>query len=226
MMPAFIAAVVVLVACTRPSTEKEPPFEFGKLRARLNGSDFVGGFTRDSIIAIYSPGQGQVEIIGEKQVRGRKPSVRVFMRCAIFPKAGTYPIGGMRTPVYMEAFLEPSAWERAWPLQRREIHSFLSDSMPSGSLELDTIDTVGGVIKGRFAAALRSVNRLPAETLKVHGAFFGRIHMERRFGDRGLGGSPLFDLDCERIRNALGIRHHLAGKEEGRDGRLLLPRGE
>jgi len=205
MMPAFIAAVVVLVACTRPSTEREPLFEFGKLRASLNGSDFVGGFTRDSIIAIYSPSQGQVEIIGEKQVRGRKPSVRVFMRCAIFPKAGTYPIRGMRTPVFVEAFLEPSAWERAWPLHRREIHSFLSDSMPPGRLELDTIDTVSGVIKGRFAAALRSANRVPAETLNVQGAFFGRIHMERRFGDRGVGWSPLFDLDCERIRDAVAM---------------------
>src|SRR5712675_2141266 len=105
---ALTAAVIALLACTRPLTEREPPFEFGKLRASLNGSEFVGAFGRDSIIAIYNSNAGQIQIAGDRQVRGRKPSVRVYMRCASFPKPGTYPIRGLRSPVFVEAFLVPT----------------------------------------------------------------------------------------------------------------------
>lgn len=202
----FTAAVIALLACTRSRTEKETPFEFGKLRANLNGSEFVGAFSRDSIIAIYNPNAGQIQIEGDKQVGGRRPLVRVQMRCATFPKAGIYPIrGGLLSPVYVEAFLEPTWWERAWPLHGRRIRSFLSDSMPPGKLELDTIDTVGGVIRGRFAVALRSFNRVPAETLNVRGAFFGRLNVEHRFGAPPVLWAPMFDRDCERIRDAVAM---------------------
>jgi hypothetical protein len=77
--------------------------------------------------------------------------------------------------------------------------------MPPGKLELDTIDTVGGVIRGRFAVALRSYNRVPAETLNVRGAFFGRLSVERRFHDPPVLWAPMFDRDCERILNAVAM---------------------
>jgi hypothetical protein len=206
LKPVFAAAVIAILACTRPMPERETPFEFGKLRANLNGSEFIGAFGRDSIIAVYTPNAGQIQIEGDKQVRGRKPLVRVLMRCTTFPKAGIYPIkGGLLSPVYVEAFLEPTGWERAWPLHGRRIRAFLSDSMPPGKLELDTIDTVGGVMRGRFAVALRSSNRVPAETLNVRGAFFGRLSVERRFHDPPVLWAPMFDRDCERILNAVAM---------------------
>jgi hypothetical protein len=77
--------------------------------------------------------------------------------------------------------------------------------MPSGNLELDTIDTVGGVIRGRFAVALRSFNRVPAETLNVRAAFFGRLRVDHRFGERPVLWAPMFDRDCERIRDAVAM---------------------
>ena len=204
--PALTAAVIAFLSCTRPLTERETPFEFGKLRANLNGSDFVGAFGRDSIIAIYNPNGGQIQIEGDKQIGGRRPLVRVLMRCATFPKAGIYPVkGGLRSPVYVEAVLDPTGWERAWPLHGRGMHFFLSDSMPPGKLELDTIDTVGGVIRGRFTVALRSFNRVPAETLNVRGAFFGRLSVEHRFDEPPVLWAPMLDRDCERIRDAVAM---------------------
>jgi hypothetical protein len=110
----------------------------------------------------------------------------------------------MRSPVHIQAFLGPTWWERAWPLHRSTVRAFLSDSMPSGKLELDAIDTVAGVIRGRFAAALRTFNRVPAETLNVRGAFFGRLIVDRRFVNP-FGWAPIFDLDCDRIRDAVAM---------------------
>jgi hypothetical protein len=202
---AFTTVVVALYGCTTPLTEREIPFEFGKLRADVNGSDFVGAFGRDSIIAVYLPSGGTIQIEGDKQVRGRRPLVRVQMRCAIFPKAGTYPIKGLLSPVYVESFQEPTAWERAWPIHGGRIRSFLSDSMPPGKLQLDTIDTVAGVIKGRVDVALRSFNRVPAETLTVRGAFFGRLGVERRFGEAAGPWARELDRDCQRIRDAVSM---------------------
>jgi len=201
----FIAAMVALYSCTTPVTERETPFEFGKLRANLNGSEFVGAFGRDSIIAIYTPGEGGLQIEGDRQVRGRRPLVRVQMRCATLPKAGIYPIKGLLSPVYVESVLEATAWERAWPLHGRRIRSFLSDSMPPGKLELDTIDTVAGVIRGRFTVALRSFNRAPAETLDIRGVFFGRLSVDHRFNMPQVRWAPEFDRDCERIRDAVSM---------------------
>jgi len=196
-------ACVTLAACTTPATEREPSFEFGKLRANLNGSDFAGTFGTDSVIAVYDANAGQLQIEGDKNVGGQRPLVRLLMRCTGFPKAGSYPIKGMRSPVHAESYLEPTALERAWPLHRRVDHAFLSDSLPWGKLELDTIDTVGAVIKGRFAVSLRSFNRSPAETLIVHGTFFGRLRTNRIPGEPPIRWTPLFDRDCESIRNAV-----------------------
>jgi hypothetical protein len=196
-------ASVTLAACTTPSAEREPSFNFGKLRANLNGTDFVGAFGTDSVIAIYDANAGQLQIAGDEQVRGHLPSLRLFMRCTAFPKAGTYPIKGMRSPVQVQGFLEPTAMQRAWPLHGRVDRAFLSDSMPWGTLELDTIDTVAAVIKGRFSVGLRSFNRSPAETLVVHGTFFGRLRTNQILGEPPIRWTPLFDRDCESIRNAV-----------------------
>ena len=203
MKSLLVIAGITLSTCTTPRNEREPSFEFGKLRADLNGNEFVGAFGTDSVIAIYDASAGQLQIAGDEQVRGHLPSLRLFMRCAAFPKPGTYPIKGMRSPVHVQGFLEPTALQRAWPLHGRVDRAFLSDSMPRGKLELDTIDTVAEVIKGRFSVGLRSFNRSPAETLIVHGAFFGRLSTEHRFGELPIRWTPLFDRDCESIRNAV-----------------------
>jgi hypothetical protein len=200
---ALILFGISLSACTTRRAEKEPSFEFGKLRADLNGNEFVGAFGTDSVIAVYDANAGQLQISGEKQVSGSRPSFHLFMRCAVFPKAGTYPIKGMRSPVHVQGFLEPTALQRAWPLHGRVDRAFLSDSMPWGKLELDTIDTIAAVIKGRFSVGLRSFNRSPAETLIVHGAFFGRMSMNHTLGQPPIRWTPLFDRDCESIRNAV-----------------------
>jgi hypothetical protein len=173
------------------------------LRANLNANEFVGVFDRDSVIAVYDENAGQLQIEGDQQVGGRRPLVRLLMRCTAFPKAGTYPIKGMRSPVHVQGFLEPTAMQRAWPLHRRVDRAFLSDSMPWGKLELDTIDTVAAVIKGRFSVGLRSFNRSPAETLIVHGAFFGRLGTNHTLGEPPIRWSPMFDRDCESIRNSV-----------------------
>jgi hypothetical protein len=194
---------ITLSACTTPRAEREPSFEFGKLRGDLNGNEFVGAFGTDSVIAVYDANAGQLEIEGDKKIGGQRPSVRLVMRCTTFPKAGTYAIKGMRSPVHAESYLEPTALERAWPLYRRVDHAFLSDSMPWGKLELDTIDTVTAVIKGRFSVGLRSFNRSPAETLIVRGAFFGRLGTNHILREPPIRWTPLFDRDCESIRNAV-----------------------
>lgn len=195
-----------LSGCVTQATEQETPFEFGKLRATLNGSDFVGAFGRDSVIAIWDTLSGSMQIEGNKQVRGHGPSVRVQMKCTALPKPGTYAIKNPFSPVSAEAFLGASALERLWPVHGRRIHAFLSDSMPPGSLVLDTVDTVNRIIRGRFAGALRSVNRTAAETLYVRAAFFGRLRIEPSFARPPFGPwSPLFDRDCGRIRNAVSM---------------------
>ena len=68
-------AVIALAAwgCASPAAETEPRFEFGKVRAKLNGSDFVGVFGPDSVIAIWDTIPGQMQIEGDKPIRGRKP---------------------------------------------------------------------------------------------------------------------------------------------------------
>lgn len=200
----FAVAIFTVSSCTTHRTEGAPPFEFGKLRANLNGSEFVGAFARDSIIAVYDALSGQLQIEGDRQVGGRRPLVRLVMLCTDFPKAATYPIKGMRSPVHVESYLEPTFWERLWPLHDRRNRAFLSDSMPPGQLQLDTIDTVARVIRGRFEVALRSFNRAPAETLLVRGAFFGRLSVDHRPGGP-VRWTPLFDRDCERIRNEVSM---------------------
>jgi hypothetical protein len=204
LQSSFAVAFVTVLACTTHQTERNPPFEFGKLRANLNGTEFAGAFGRDSTIAIYDALSGQLQIEGDRQVGGRRPLVRLIMLCTDFPKAATYPIRGMRSPVHVESYLEPTVSERLWPMHGRRDRAFLSDSMPSGQLQLETIDTVARVIRGRFEVALRSFHRIPAETLLVRGTFFGRLSVDHRSGEP-VRWTPLFDRDCERIRNAVSM---------------------
>ena len=200
-------AVIALAAwgCASPAAETEPRFEFGKVRAKLNGSDFVGVFGPDSVIAIWDTIPDQMQIEGDKPIRGRKPLVRVLMRCSALPKPGIYAIKNPFSPVSVEAFLQPTAWQLIWPLRGGRSRAFLSDSMPTGTLTLESVDPVNGIIKGRFAVSLRSFNRSPAETLDVRGTFFGRLQIEPRFPRPSMRWSPLFERDCERIRNAISI---------------------
>ncbi len=200
----IIACISTICACVVSVTEQAIPFEFGKFRAHLNGSEFAGSFSSDSVIAIYSSNSGQMQIEGNRRRPGNPRIVRVFLRCTGFPKAGTYAIKSSLSPVSAEAFLGPSAWDRAWPIRGREIRGFISDSMPPGNLILETSDSLNGVVRGRLAVSLRSYNRVPAETLHVKAAFFGRVSMPE-FPWRDLRWSPMFDRDCERIRNAVSM---------------------
>lgn len=199
-------AALVIFACTSPGAQDETQFEFGRLKATLNAKDFVGAFGRDSIIAIWNTNFGQMQIEGVKR-GGRPPEVvRVTMRCKALPKPGNYEIRSPFTPVSAEAFIQPTSWQRIWPLRGAKFRSFLSDSMPPGSLILDTVDSTSRIVKGRFSVSLRSVNKTPAETLDVRGTFLGRIAVvQSTLPSRSLTWSPRFDRDCERIRNAVSM---------------------
>jgi hypothetical protein len=196
-------AVLTVAACTSRVSDSEPRFEFGKLRADLNGSEFAGIFGRDSVLAVWSQSPGQLQIQGDKRGWSRTEQVRVTMRCIALPQPGTYAIGNPFSPVSAEAFIAPTLRQRIWPLHGAKFRAFLSDSMPPGSLVLETVDSANRVIKGRFSAALRSVNRTPAETLSVHAAFFGRLDLLPLFPGPKVSRPARFQNDCERIRNAV-----------------------
>jgi hypothetical protein len=175
------------------------------LRAKLNGSEFAGVFGPDSILAMWDTSAGQLQIQGDQR-GGRRPNlVRVTMRCIALPKPGNYAIRNLFSPVSAEAFVQPTSWQRIWPLRGERYRAFLSDSMPPGSLMLDTIDSANGVIKGRFTVSLRSMNRTPAETLHVRGTFFGRLDLQQHFPRPKGKRAPGFHTDCERIRDAVSM---------------------
>ena len=200
-----VLAALTIFACTSPGAQEEMPFEFGKLRAKLNANDFVGVFGRDSIIAIWDTASGQMQIEGDKRGGHRPVIVRFLMRCTALAKPGNYEVRSPFTPVSAEAFLQPTTWQRIWPLRGDRTRSFLSDSMPPGSLILDTVDSTNRVLKGRFSASLRSVNKTPAETLHVRGTFLGRFDVQPTYPRPAARWSPMFDRDCERIRNAVSM---------------------
>jgi hypothetical protein len=201
----IVLATVSVAACACAASDKETPFEFGKLRAKLNGNEFAGVFGRDSIIAMWDSSAGQVQIEGDQRGGRRPDMVRVTMRCLALPKAGSYEIRNSRSPVSAEAFLKPSGWQLLWPLRGKRMYVFISDAMPPGKLLLDSVDSANAVITGRFSVSLRSIDRTPAETLHVRGNFFGRLDLRQHFPRPRAQWAPGIRTDCERIRNAVSM---------------------
>jgi hypothetical protein len=200
----LLIAALTIPACVSHS-DKEAPFEFGKLRAKVNGSQFAGLFARDSVIAVWDTSVRQMQIEGDQR-HGHPPDlVRVTMRCVGLPKPGNYAIRTPFSPVSAEAFVPPTRWQRIWPYRGIEYRAFLSDSMPPGSLVLDEVDSANRIIKGHFSVSLRSVNRTPAETLNVRGTFFGRLDFGPPFHRPRARWAPPFQTDCERIRDAVSM---------------------
>jgi len=201
-----LVAALAVSSCAPQDSGREAPFEFGKLRANLNGSEFAGIFGRDSILAMWDTSAGQMQIEGDKRSRGRRPEiVRFTMRCGVLPRPGTYAIRNPFSPVSAEAFAEPTRWQRIWPLHGEKYRAFLSESMPPGRLVLDAVDSANALIKGHFNVSLRSVNRTPAETLHVRGTFLGRLDLQQHFPRPRRRWAPLFQTDCERIRDAVSM---------------------
>lgn len=197
-----VVSLIAICACGAPAGQTEIQFEFGRLNARLNNSEFSGLFGRDSIIAIWDSSSGHLQIEGHKRVRGRFPDiVRVTMRCGARPKPGNYAIRNPFTPVSAYAYIASTGWQRIWPLRGQRNRPFLSDSMPLGSLILERVDSV---VKGRFEVSLRSFNRAPAETLNVRGTFFGRL-LVNNSPRSPVRWAPGYQTDCERIRNAVSM---------------------
>jgi len=200
----LLVAALAISGCASHSDE-EPPFEFGKLRAKVNGSHFAGSFAPDSVIAIWDSSVRQMQIEGDQR-QGQPPDlVRVTMRCIGLPRPGNYAIRNLFSPVSAEAFVPPTRWQRMWPYRGIRLRAFLSDSMPAGVLALDEVDSANRIIKGHLNVSLRTFNRTPAETLNVRGSFFGRLDVGRPSpGARGRWAPP-FQADCERIRNAVSM---------------------
>jgi len=199
------AALLAGCAGGRGGPAGVPAARFGHLTAALGDAPFVGTFARDSVVAVYMIPAGSLQIEGDRAIGGRTPLVRLVMRCVAAPPPGVYPIRGLRTPVYAEVFVggtAPGAWWR-----RRELpRGLLSDSVPPGVLELDTLDLAAGRVHGRFRTAVRSYNRTPPESLAVEGAFWGRVQAvdpPRPLGAPPLRWAPGIDRDCAAIRRPL-----------------------
>lgn len=202
----LIVVAVAALAFGSQGSNDQFPFEFGKLRAVVNGRDFTGIFGRDSTIAMWNPSVGQLQIEGARRYgRGRSEIVRIIMRCSFLPRAGNYVISDLRSPVSAEAFLPPTLWQRIWPVHGARRRAFLSDSTARGSLVLDTVDSTNAVVKGRFSVSLSSLDRAPAETLFVRGKFFGRLDLGRDLDGPRQRWAPGMRTDCERIRDAVPL---------------------
>jgi hypothetical protein len=201
-VPKVLFASVAVMAFA-PRSDEHVPFEFGKMRATLNGREFAGSFGRDSTLAVWIAPIGQLQIEGDKRVHVlRREMIRLTMRCAALPRAGTYSIGGRFSPVSAEALVGPTLWERIWPLRGANYRAFFSDPMSQGVLILDAVDSANAIVEGHFSVALRGVNRSP-ETLLVRGTFFGRVDLIERSSRHEAKWPPRFRTDCERIRDAV-----------------------
>jgi hypothetical protein len=188
------------------------------MTALLGGAPVVGAFGPDSVVAVYGAHSGTLQIEGARVgggAGGSLPILRVVMSCAAAPGPGVYPVAGGRTPVHAEAYLPPrgvpAVWPRVvdvWPrfgaLGPRvgASRGFHSDSTPPGVLELDTLDLAGGRIYGRFRAAVRSYDGVPAASLGVVGTFWGRVRTVEYPAPPGgrARWAPGFDRDCAAAR--------------------------
>ena len=202
----ILAAALAALMLGSQAVEKQPPFEYGRLRALLNGREFSGIFGRDSALAIWNSYVGQLQIAGDERFhRPWYARVRLTMRCGALPKPGTYAIGDLRSPVSAEAVVPPTRWERIWPLHGARYHPFRSGSASRGTLVLDTVDSAKAIVRGRFNVSLRSFEGAPAETLSVRAAFFGRLLLPRNYTGRRAQWAPEMRTDCERIRDAVAM---------------------
>src|SRR5262245_42171377 len=173
-------ASLTICGCATPIGEQGARFEFGKLRAALDGRDFSGSFGPGSVVAIWSVVPSQMQIEGDKPGNGRAV-VRLTMRCRALPKPGSYTIGDLSSPVSIYASVEPRLWQRASPLRLRRYRPFISDSLRPGILTLDTVDSANGIIKGRFAASLTTFDEPPVRRTNVRGNFYGRLSINTHF---------------------------------------------
>ena len=201
----IVFAAFAAWACAQ-SSSTPLPFEFGRMRASMNGGDFTGMFGRDSTIAIWNSATGQLEIEGNKR-NGRRRSqiVRITLRCGALPRAGTYAIRNLFSPVSADAFIQPTLWQRIWPLRGERYRAFVSDSIAPGTLVLDSVDSAKAIVKGRFEMALRTFNRFPPETLSVRGTFFGRLYLRQELQGPKPHWAAGMRTDCERIRDAVSM---------------------
>ena len=203
------ALAVGCAACAgeRDGPAREPAPQFGRVTALLGTTPVVGAWGRDSVVAVYAPDAGTLQIDGARLSGRRLPTVRLMMSCAAPPAPGVYPVRGLGTSIHAEAYLDRGgrgAWWAPWS-RRPADRAFLSDSTPPGVLELDTLDLAGGRVYGRFRMVVRSFNRVPAESLAATGTFWGRVRTVdfSRWRTHPLRWAPDMDRNCAAIRRPL-----------------------
>jgi len=174
--------------------------EFGRLTASLSGKPFSGGFGPDSTVAAYNQDVGQLQIEGGRRIGEWSEVVRLVMICDSIPERGSYPIASQLSPV--SAGVYKTRLRRWLPRSgRTTTHFFISDSMPQGVLNLDSLDLAAGIIRGRFSVGVRTFNQKPADTLFVTGAFSGRVRTTRRMAStRPIRWTPLQGRDCKGVK--------------------------
>lgn len=187
--------MLALGACFTDRKSGEPPGEFGQLTASLNGRPFRGAFGPDSTVAIYSAAAGQLQIEGKRRVGEWTEVVGLVMICENTPGPGVYRVSAPSTPVSARVYrIRIRRWlPRPW---RFTGHFYISDSMPPGTLNVDTLDFSSGAISGRFSVGVRTYNKKPADSLFVTGAFAGRVLTPKSSRDRPIRWSPQQGRDC------------------------------
>jgi hypothetical protein len=180
-----------------------PPSQFGFLTASLDGRSFWGSFGPDSTVAIYNPEFGQLQIEGNRYDGDSSEVVRLQMTCEGTPEAGSYVVSAsFFTPVSGGVF---QTYHRRWmprwmAVWRTRIHFLISDSVPLGVLELDTLDLESGAISGQFSFWVRTVNQKPVDRMFVTGAFRGRVRTLSNPQSAPVRFSPLMGRDCKGAR--------------------------
>ena len=195
------AILFALSACSTEVAHGVHDPQFGQLTASLGTESFVGTFGHDSTVAVYDPEVGQLQIEGNRRTKGRSDLVRLVMICEASPEPGTYRVAApFFTPVSAGVFrIRIRRWlPRRWA---RTFQFFISDSMPPGVLELDTLDLQSGAISGRFRVGVRTVNEKHADSLFVSGAFRGRVRTSGLHRKRPIQFSPQMGRDCDAAKS-------------------------
>lgn len=190
-----ILAAILATGCV--DKEARAP-EFGFVNAVLDGRKFRGEFGRDSVIAIFDEETGHLQIEGRRGPPLFPESVRLEMDCKGGPTKGTYQIAApFRTPVTAGLYRVGRKW---FPRRDMTFKFFISDSMPPGTLRLDTVDLASSRISGRFETWVRMVNELRADSLFMSGNFSGRIHARDSRSKTPPRFSPGWNRDCETVK--------------------------